>query len=479
MSFPRWSGRALCAALTAVSLAACDGFVSSDTTNPNQIADPTLDQLFIPVQVNTFFFNEADVGRITSVLVQQMGGTARQAASWDTYVLNEDDADLDFSAVYAQGGLIGVQSAEQRATDADRITYRGILEVHEAYLIGMAASVWGDIPYSEAAKPDITAPKRDAQHDVYAAVQQLLDAAITDLASGQGAGPGPADLNFGGDPARWTAVANTLKARFYMHWVEAQAKGVAGAETACGGNCLSNAIAAAQKGIQSSAGDWANLHSASATEQNLWYQFTQQRSGDVASGAYLVNLLNGGTPGDTDDDDPRLALFFTEGTGPNEGEFVGSPAGAPNASASQLSNEAGKLGAADAALGFVTCSENQFILAEAQYRSGSEPAALAALNAGRACEASRWGVTLPPLSGLSGAALLDAIRTQKYIALVLNIEAYNDFKRSGLPGFEPANDQGVPGRLFYGSTERESNSDNIPTPNDQPPRNENDPEGFI
>jgi len=88
-------------------------------------------------------------------------------------------------------------------------------------------------------------------------------------------------------------------------------------------------------------------------------------------------------------------------------------------------------------------------------------------------------VALPPLSGLSGAALLDAIRTQKYIALVLNTEAYNDFKRSGLPGFEPANDAGVPGRLFYGSTERGSNPTNIPVPNDQPPRNENDPEGFI
>lgn len=476
-------GRAtLCAALAALVLAGCDNFVSSDTTNPNEIANPTLDQLFVPIQVNTFFFNEANAARMTVVMMQQMGGVARQAEAWDRYVLNEDDADIDFAAVYAQGGLIGIREATRRADEAGRRVYAGILRVHEAYIMGMTASIWGDIPYSEAVG-DITEPKLDAQHDVYAAMQALLDQAIADLASGAGQGPDAADLNFGGDPAAWTAVANTLKARYYMHWVEAQVRGVPGASVACGGDCLANAIAAAQKGIQSSAGDWRNIHSVAATEQSLWYQFTQQRSGDIFAGGYLVNLLNNGTPATLADDDPRLPLFFTQGSGNFAGQYIGSPAGTPpgdpGASASQLSNAAGRLGAADFPLGFVTCSETQYILAEAHFRTGNEAAARSALNAGLACEASRWGVTLAPVSAsLSGNALKDEILRQKYIALVLNMEAFNDYKRAGLPGFTPANAQGVPGRLFYGATERTSNR-NIPAPSQQPPRNENDPAGFI
>ena len=107
------------------------------------------------------------------------------------------------------------------AQDAGRRVYAGILKVHEAYIIGMTASIFGDIPYSEAADASIAEPRLDDQSAVYAAIQTLLDDAIADLASGAGDTPDVFDLNFGGDAASWTSVAYTLKARFYMHWGEA------------------------------------------------------------------------------------------------------------------------------------------------------------------------------------------------------------------------------------------------------------------
>ena len=62
---------------------------------------------------------------------------------------------------------------------------------------------------------------------------------------------------------------------------------------------------------------------------------------------------------------------------------------------------------------------------------------------------------------------------QKYIALFLNAEVYNDYKRTCLPAItERAG--GMPGRLFYGQDERQSNS-NIPEPAQQKIRNDNDP----
>jgi hypothetical protein len=67
-------------------------------------------------------------------------------------------------------------------------------------------------------------------------------------------------------------AANTLKARFYMHWVEAQAfsgthngKNVSAEATkACGGNCLQKAVAAAQNGISAPANNFSSFHSTTA-----------------------------------------------------------------------------------------------------------------------------------------------------------------------------------------------------------------------
>ena len=48
--------------------------------------------------------------------------------------------------------------------------------------------------------------------------------------------------------------------------------------------------------------------------------------------------------------------------------------------------------------------------------------------------------------------------TEKYIALFQNPEAWNDYKRTCLPVLKPARGRTrIPGRLFYGSTEEQTN----------------------
>ena len=74
---------------------------------------------------------------------------------------------------------------------------------------------------------------------------------------------------------------------------------------------------------------------------------------------------------------------------------------------------------------------------------------------------------------LTGAPLLAEIMDQKYIALFLNAEAYNDYKRTCLPAITER-PGGMPGRLFYGQDERQSNT-NMPEPAQQQIRNDNDP----
>jgi hypothetical protein len=125
-------------------------------------------------------------------------------------------------------------------------------------------------------------------------------------------------------------------------------------------------------------------------------------------------------------------------------------------------------GAPDFRQPLLTFSENQLIRAEAQYRTGAEPAALATLNAYRA------SVGLAAKSGLSGAARLTAIMEEKYVALFQNTEVWNDYRRTCYPNLTPASGSFIPARLVYGTDERRANP-NIPSPSQQPKRNQDDP----
>ncbi len=456
-----WS-RALGAALIAGSLVACD-FIQPVTSDPNAVPDAGLDQLFVGVQVNGYLLEEGQAARLASVWLQQMAGTDRQFATFDTYVIGESDVSGQYVDVYTGGGLVDIRNGIRIAEANGRRVYAGILKLYEAYFIGMAASIFGQVAYSEAVRPDVTEPKLDAQADVYAAVQAKLDEAIADLGSATGSPPGVADLGFGGDAAKWIAVARTLKARFHMHWAEVDA----------GRYAL--ALAQAQQGIAASSGDLVAKHSAAATENNLWFQFMRDREGYVSAGEFHVELLKARS-------DPRLQFYYSQGRGTFAGQYVGSPvgepAGDPGTNSSRLNDVSGA-GAPAYRQPFVTCAETQFIIAEALYRTGGTDAQVrAALDAGIACDAARKGLSLAGAlaanDALTGQALFDELMTQKYIALFLNREIWNDYKRTCRPAITTYQGQQIPGRLFYDNAERQTNR-NIPEATSQPARNANDP----
>ncbi len=465
MSTNAWRGRALAAALLTGSLVGCQ-FIEPITTDPNAVGSATVDQLFTAIQLSQYRWDEGQNSRLAAMWTQQMAGTDRQFQTLDEYVFSESEGD-EYPNTYTGGGLVDIRRAIKLAEGGGRQVYAGILKVYEAYRMGMLASVFGDVSYSEAVDPAITTPKLDGQAAVYTAVQAKLDEAIADL-GGTGAGPGSVDLAFGGNATRWIAVAHTLKARFYLHWAEVSASNYA------------TALAQAQQGISSSSGDWVAKHSDAATESNMWFQFTQvDRTGYISSGEYLVARLNARN-------DERLPLYFTEASGAYGGEYVGSPAGTrnltdgrpdPGQAASQINPDGA--GAASYGFPFVTCAENYFILAEAQYQTGALVTTVqTSLDNAIACDAARKGVDLSNEQAannlLTGQALFDEIMLQKYMALFLNIEAWNDYKRTCRPVITTYAGQPVPGRLLYSAAERQTNP-NVPAPSAQPARNANDP----
>ena len=434
-------------ALAAITVAGVAGACSDDyfqgprlNENPNKPSTAAADQQFVGFQAFTFSSLTGDVNRLISLWMQQMAGTGRQWAGYDQYTVTENDFTMD--DFYAQGGLVDIRGVQSKVED-DKL-YLGIAQAWEALSMDLTSDVWGDIPYSQAVGEALT-PTLDKQIDVHNALLALVDQGITNINAG-GTGPGAVDLVYAGDETKWLQAAHTLKARLYMHLGESDATSYA------------KALTETTSGIASAANDFTTYHSGTTGEANHWYQFRIQRGTDISAGRFLVDLMKQRS-------DPRLTAYFSPG--PNAGGQIIGAAPGQEYDGAQAWLSATR-GAPEFRQPVLTFAENQLIRAEAQYRTGAQPAALTTLNAYRA------SVGLPARSGLTGAALLTAILEEKYIALFQNTEVWNDYRRTCYPNLAPASGTFIPARLVYGTDERRANP-NIPSPSQQPRRNQDDP----
>ncbi|HET7551231.1 MAG TPA: SusD/RagB family nutrient-binding outer membrane lipoprotein [Gemmatimonadaceae bacterium] len=452
----RYLKAALTAAMPAVVLAGCNDFLkcSECDTNPTSPIAASSEQRLVAVQAATWEEMNGDLARLVSMWMQTMAGTDRQFLSYGTYVIGDGDYESEFSRPY-RPALLDLRAIEQDESEKGDQIFLGISQVYHAWLMGTVTDIWGDVPFSQAASPDsFPTPVYDAQQDVYAGVQTLLDNAISNL-GGSGTVPLPVDLIYNGDSQSWIELAHTMKARFYLHTAEADP------------TAYQKALDEAELGISSNAGDYVIPYTANTGSDNNWHQFMiRERAGYVSPGANLIDIL-------TDMGDPRLEAYFVHGDDP---EIIGAAPGEKVTGKLAALNPDGR-GAQDYQQPLVTYNENLLIKAEALYQTGDEPGALEALNAERAAwgTATSWhpALSLPALTGLSGDALLEAIMTEKYIVLFQNIETWNDYKRTCIPALTPAagNDV-VPGRIPYSATEKQTNGDNVPA---DPERNWNDP----
>ena len=432
----RLLGGAVVAVLAGV--AACVEFSGpSLDQDPNSPTAADINTQFTGFQGYQFANLTGDNNRVISVWMRHMAGTSRQWLQYDAPYLNSENLFGDWLNFYANGGLIDIRGVQAKATEANDRVYLGVAQVWEALLMGTVADYWGDAPYSEAVS-DVLTPKYDKQSAIYAAVQTLLDEAITNLA-GAGAGPGSFDLVYGGDKAKWTAFARTLKARYYLHTA-----------------AYPSALAAAQQGITSAANDFRTFQSSTEGEQNQWFQFRRQRGTDISAGKWLADVM-------TARGDPRLSHYFGPGGGTTQ--IVAAGPGEEGEAFSWLSTERADAGFRQP---LATWAETQLIIAEAQARAGNAAAALTALNA------VRTAAGLSTVSGLTGNPLLVAILEEKYVSLFQNPEVWDIYKRTCYPNFPLANKASAfPMRLLYGSRENAANRANVPSP--EPRRNEVNP----
>jgi starch-binding outer membrane protein, SusD/RagB family len=454
-----WS-TTLASALLAGGTAGCSDFLSGDdvTGNPNQPTAATRDALFVAVQAGQFGLQEFGLAQLTCEWMQACTGIQRFSFTRSTYDIIDTDFNADWAQVYGGGGLKEIREVQATATTDNEIVYRGIAKVWEAFIVGTAASIWGDIPYSQAG-PDNPTPVFDDQMALYDALQVLLDGALADLQSGiVQTGVGGADLVYGGNALQWIEAANTLKARYFLHTAEVR-----------GVPAYQGALAAATLGISTPANDFTSFHSQTSGSENGWWQFQNNSGfgGDVVAGRFLADLMLARN-------DPRLPLYFSAS---DPGPFGGTePDGVTTSptGGSELSTFPTATRIDDPAFRqpLITWAENQMILAEANFVLSGAGAAQPFVDALR----TSVGLATTPVTSVN------TIMEEKYIALFQNIEVFNDYKRTCYPTITPVVNPSfggvVPGRIFYAQSETNVNP-NAPSVSTQLAtngfRNKNDP----
>lgn len=498
--------RSITVAALVGSLAGCSDFlsgpsVSEDPNNPNpDLASP--DNLFGAFQAAQFTSYTSTLAFTICGYVQQCKGINGRFLETQLveYNTNPGTFGVNWDQIYRAGGLRDLRLIQEklaaRPESSRDPVYEGMVKVWEALIMSEAADKWGDIPYSEAANAGISTPGTpgalDDQLAVYTRTKAVLDTALALFASATKNSAAP-DFVYGGNRTKWTALANTLKARIMLHTLRhPQVCGVA--MTGCDAT-LDSIITYASAGIPlGAAGDNSNdfrvvVSGQDAQQQNGWfqcYEYSGFCDADLRAGDFFVTLL-------AQRNDPRFSTYLAELDDPDDvaaavaaGDVTlqnGCPVHArPGENVAMGCTLARVFSAVGGSPSFevpwVTGDENALILAEAQFRRGV--GAQATLDAVRA----KYGLPSTPAS-------IPSIIEEKYVALFQNPEVWNDWKRTGCPALVSTSTQAlgprgaeIPRRVYYGQQEQDLNP-NIPNasvqtgsggPNQPNFRNDNDPE---
>jgi len=512
------------ALVLATGLSGCSDFISGPgvTTNPNTVDALTRPgPLYVGAQMAQVVQYEGQLARYATMYTQQISGNSRQQIGFDRGTTGPGDTDTYFGAVYGStrtltggGGLLDIRKMQQIARQVNDSLYVGIGKVYEVIAMAIAADMWGDVPYRQAADSTIRTPAFDPQLQVYQDLIAQLDSAITIFLPASGvtnAGP-PADASeliydgLAGDSdglrAVYTEVAHSLKARLYMHMAEVNPANYALALAEVGAPGINNG----GPGISTPANDFLWFHDGTANGNNIWWQFMSAR-GDIGPGSALVEILKRRIAGGIEDA-ARLNFFFTTadpggaptdffGFRPGGATDLAVSGGIDNGNGSPAGNYSGFTEIIDGATGsgafrtpMITWAETQLIGAEAALAGGNAALAQQYLDAVRANRTfgsyNGTQVTFPALGSVP--ATLQNIMEEKYVTLFLNPEVWNDYKRTCLPAIAPAppansttpGTSPVPGRIPYGQTEINANpntpaSNSAGTPVTPTGQNPNDP----
>ncbi len=446
---------------------ACESLVDDINQNPNDPSTATFSSILTGAEVGNIILNTGETARRAGIFCGYYTGIDRQHLGFSNYELTTSDFNALWFDAYVDTYRNALETEKVAQSEGVTGITQGIAQVIQALAIGTAASLFGDVPFSEAGQIEIDNPAYEDQAVVYAGVQSLLDEAIQNLQTNSGRPPQGSDIYFDGDPAKWTEVAYTLKARFYMHTQQ-----------------YTEAYSAATLGINSLDDAMYAPHGSGIEESNLTYLFFAigVRGADVITSDFITSLVQSDTAmnpipanyrGNAKTDETgRFNFYFLNnnlGVQPNTVDgFAAQTASAP----------------------IVTYEETLLILAEAGFRSQGFNTGLTHLNEFRAfMDAGGYltnadtsqiqydpylatdfdGGGIENIDGLSADnALLREIMQERYVTFFGQIEGFNDSRRTRSEAnirvpIPPNVGTELPQRFLYPQSELDRNT-NVPNP---------------
>lgn len=422
-------------------LTSCQHELDTFNDNPNDPISTSPSLLLATMEVSTFSTHTSGLIRNANVFSQNLAGTdVGQMGEIANYIIVENDVVNEWNAVYSTTLMSG--HVMNRDFKNDYPHYNGIGQVLTALNLSYATDSWGDVPYDEAFRADEgnKAPKYNTQEEIYTRLQSILDEAIVNLkkpASANISVPSTDDFIFKGDTQKWIKIAYVLKARFALRL------------SAVDPTAAQKALAhLANSGISSIADDANCFFPGTANGLNQWYAFEIQRAEYLKTGKFFVDYLKTTS-------DPRLAFMVAKD---KSGGYSGNAA--DDLSTTTTSYIGSAFASSTAAVGIVSYAEAKFIEAEARLKTGDAAGAKTAMeNAVKASVLSTTGTPATTAFVAAATATVDLanIIQQKYVALFLTMEPYNDYRRTGFPALVPNQNSAtkqIPVRLPTPSEER-------------------------
>ncbi|HET8736031.1 MAG TPA: SusD/RagB family nutrient-binding outer membrane lipoprotein [Pricia sp.] len=360
------------------------------------------------------------VGDITSNYVQYIA-SPNPASSSDTMdPISNDNTWFNLYNVMTDLNVLIDKAQEEGAAH-----YQGAAQILMALNLGMAVDIFGDVPFSESFNFETVTPQYDDDAALYGNVMTFLDEGIANLQGETTATIGDDDFIYGGDIEKWIAFANMLKARYMIHLKDAS------------GYSADAVLAAVENGFGSN-GDNAKVDFFEQSV-NPWFAVARDNA-DLLLGGWISEQFIQALDGTSYEAvDPRLNLMV--GT-TDDGEFVGTENGAGRGNAPEQGARStlivGQYYTSEMAPVLIaTYSEQKFIEAEAAFtidKARSYQAYLDGIIAHMEMlevpqdEIDAY-LASPSVSMGEAAFTIDAIFKEKWVALFLHPETWNDARR--------------------------------------------------
>lgn len=366
------------------------------------------------------------VGNITSYYVQYL---ASPNAFGSKDIHDRVAYDVTWESLYRL--MSDISDIEVAAREEESPHYEGVAKVLKAINLSLVLDVWGDVPYSQAFFGQELQPAYDDDEVLYDTLHTLLDKAIINLnASESAASPGEDDFVYGGNINYWIKLAYSLKARFLLHTSNTPSFDANAVLDA-----ISNGISAnRENALIEYSGQGLDVY-------NPWAKVARDQESSILDGwisEQLADAMNGRTFGVVD---PRMPFMFSS---TDNGRFIGVRNGAGRGTGVDISGDRSVISrqtyyAADTSnLLIMTNAEMRFIEAEARLALSDKAGAYDAYLAGIRAHMEMLGVAQADISDYinnlavsvgSENITLDLIMKEKYVALFLHPETWNDARR--------------------------------------------------